>query len=152
MAARTFFRKSERTWGPSLALVRANEDACPTRSSDDTLRSGTLILLFGMRWLRKAILRSAGVIPLDDEQAAYVKETALLRGIGGNSGGWDWVAVSAAFKITMNEGIEVVFIVVAVGDALASQRTVGPGILIVSICTGALMIITMPIQYRMLRR
>jgi Ca2+/H+ antiporter, TMEM165/GDT1 family len=78
---------------------------------------GTLILLFGMRWLRKAILRSAGVIPLHDEEAAYVKETALLRGLGSIGPGWDGVAVSAAFKITMIEGIEVVFIVVAMGAA-----------------------------------
>jgi uncharacterized membrane protein len=90
---------------------------------------GTLILLFGMRWLRKAILRSAGVVPLHDEQAAYVKETAILRGIGGISRGWDGVAVNAAFKITMIEGIEVVFIVVAMGSA-------GPGLLMPA-CLGA---------------
>jgi uncharacterized membrane protein len=81
------------------------------------LAVGTLILLFGMRWLRKAILRSAGVIPLHDEEAAYVKETAFLRGLGGIAQGWDGVAVGAAFKITMIEGVEVVFIVVAMGAA-----------------------------------
>lgn len=76
---------------------------------------GTLILLFGMRWLRKAILRAAGIIPLHDEEAAYAKETAFLRGVGGFGRGWDSVAVSTSFKITMIEGIEVVFIVVALG-------------------------------------
>jgi len=76
---------------------------------------GTLILLFGMRWLRKAILRSAGVIPLHDEEAEFAKETALLRGLGGIAQEWDRVAVSTAFKITMIEGIEVVFIVIALG-------------------------------------
>ena len=78
---------------------------------------GTLLLLFGMRWLRKAILRSAGVIPLHDEEALFAKETAALRGLGGLGQGWDRVAVSTAFKITMVEGIEVVFIVVAMGAA-----------------------------------
>lgn len=78
---------------------------------------GTLLLLFGMRWLRKAILRSAGVIPLHDEDEAYAKETASLRGAGGFTRGWDRVAVSASFKITMVEGIEVVFIVIATGAA-----------------------------------
>lgn len=78
---------------------------------------GTLLLLFGMRWLRKAILRSAGVIPLHDEDEAYAKESAALRALGGFAQGWDRVAVSTAFKITMVEGIEVVFIVIAVGGA-----------------------------------
>jgi uncharacterized membrane protein len=76
---------------------------------------GTLLLLFGMRWLRKAILRSAGVIPLHDEAAAFAKETEAMRRHGGIGRGWDKVAMAAAFKITMLEGIEVVFIVIAVG-------------------------------------
>ncbi|HEV2677410.1 MAG TPA: hypothetical protein VGV37_22970 [Aliidongia sp.] len=76
---------------------------------------GTLLLLFGMRWLRKAILRAAGVIPLHDEAAAFAKETASLSGLGTRDRGWDRVAIAAAFKITMLEGIEVVFIVIAVG-------------------------------------
>ena len=78
---------------------------------------GTLLLLFGMRWLRKAILRSAGLIPLHDEEALFAKETASLRGLGGIGEGWDRVAVGTAFKITVVEGIEVVFIVVAMGAA-----------------------------------
>jgi uncharacterized membrane protein len=76
---------------------------------------GTLLLLFGMRWLRKAILRSAGVIPLHDEEAAYAKETESLRGIGEGGNAWDSIAIVTAFKITMLEGLEVVFIVIAVG-------------------------------------
>jgi Ca2+/H+ antiporter, TMEM165/GDT1 family len=79
------------------------------------LAVGALLLLFGMRWLRKAILRSAGVIPLHDEQAAFAKETASLRQMGGARRGWDMIAIATAFKITMLEGLEVVFIVIAVG-------------------------------------
>ena len=79
------------------------------------LAVGALLLLFGMRWLRKAILRSAGVVPLHDEAAAYAKETAALRQARRIEGGWDGVAIATAFKITMLEGIEVVFIVIAVG-------------------------------------
>ena len=75
---------------------------------------GALLLLFGLRWLRKSILRAVGVIPLHDEAAAFAKETARLRAIGG-AGGWDMAAVAASFQITMLEGIEVVFIVIAIG-------------------------------------
>jgi uncharacterized membrane protein len=79
------------------------------------LAVGTLLLLFGMRWLRKAILRSSGVIPMHDEAAAFAKQTEALRSLGRVAPGWDKVALAAAFKITMLEGIEVVFIVIAVG-------------------------------------
>ena len=78
---------------------------------------GTLLLLFGMRWLRKAILRAAGVIALHDEDALFQKEVATLSGFARVTQGWDRVAVMTAFKITMVEGIEVVFIVVAMGAA-----------------------------------
>ena len=83
---------------------------------------GALLLLFGMRWLRKAILRAAGVIPLHDEDAAYARQTSSLR-TAALAEGWDPLAISTSFKITMIEGIEVVFIVVALGSA-------GPGLLL----------------------
>lgn len=79
---------------------------------------GTLLLLFGLRWLRKAILRSADVIALHDETAAYAKETEILRRDSASmAGGWDRVAIATAFQIVVLEGVEVVFIVVAVGAA-----------------------------------
>ena len=75
---------------------------------------GAMILLFGLRWLRKAILRSAGLIPLHDEQAAFQREAAAMRRAG-RAPGRDKLAFTAAFHITMLEGTEVVFIVVALG-------------------------------------
>ena len=68
-----------------------------------------------MRWLRKAILRAARIIPLHDEEAAYATYTATLRRHGRGGVGWDRIAVATAFKITMVEGVEVVFIVIAIG-------------------------------------
>jgi Ca2+/H+ antiporter, TMEM165/GDT1 family len=79
---------------------------------------GTLLLLFGLRWLRKAILRAAGIIALHDEEAAFAHERQTMQQHGRNlSAGLDRVAVAAAFKIVMLEGIEVVFIVIAIGAA-----------------------------------
>jgi uncharacterized membrane protein len=76
---------------------------------------GTLLLLFGLRWLRKAILRSAGQIPLHDEQAAFQKNTEAMHRLGAGQATWDKIAFAAAFNITMLEGTEVVFIVIAIG-------------------------------------
>jgi Ca2+/H+ antiporter, TMEM165/GDT1 family len=80
------------------------------------LAIGVLLLLFGMRWLRKAILRAAGVIPLHDEAIAYATETAQLREQGLlDKARLDWLAALASFKAVVLEGLEVVFIVIAVG-------------------------------------
>jgi uncharacterized membrane protein len=77
---------------------------------------GILLLLFGIRWLRKAILRAAGVIGLHDEDAIYRKETAMLRREGtAPASSLDWVAVVTTFKAVVLEGLEVVFIVIATG-------------------------------------
>jgi Ca2+/H+ antiporter, TMEM165/GDT1 family len=78
------------------------------------LTIGILLLLFGMRWLRKAILRSAGVIPLHDEAAAFATETAELREQAHrHAERLDWLAALASFKAVLLEGLEVVFIVIA---------------------------------------
>jgi uncharacterized membrane protein len=77
---------------------------------------GVLLLLFGMRWLRKAILRAAGVIPLHDEAMAFATETAELREKARrNEARLDWIAALATFKAVLLEGLEVVFIVIALG-------------------------------------
>jgi uncharacterized membrane protein len=84
------------------------------------LAVGTMVLLFGLRWLRKAILRAAGRIPLHDEEAAYVKNTSAMRsGPLSRTGTLDRVAAAAAFHITMLEGTEVVFLVIALGAGRA---------------------------------
>jgi uncharacterized membrane protein len=85
---------------------------------------GILLLLFGMRWLRKAILRAAGVLPLHDETKTFATETAALRGQARRQDKrFDWFAALACFKAVLLEGLEVVFIVIAVG---AGHGLVGP--------------------------
>jgi len=77
---------------------------------------GVLLLLFGMRWLRKAILRSAGVIGLHDEDAIFKKQTRKLEAEGSATPrGLDGIAVATTFKAVVLEGLEVVFIVIATG-------------------------------------
>ena len=86
---------------------------------------GVLLLFFGMRWLRKAILRSAGFIPLHDEAQAYANEADLLKRLAMDKRAdylamdkrADYLAMLAAFKAVLLEGVEVVFIVIAVGTA-----------------------------------
>src|SRR3979490_1807321 len=78
---------------------------------------GVLLLLFGMRWLRKAILRAAGIIPLHDEATAFANETAELREQARrNDARLDWIATLTTFKAVLLEGLEVVFIVIALGS------------------------------------
>ncbi len=77
---------------------------------------GVLLLLFGLRWLRKAILRYAGIIALHDEDIAFAKEEAALNDAAQRKEArLDWLAGMTAFKAVVLEGLEVVFIVIAVG-------------------------------------
>ena len=79
---------------------------------------GVLLLLFGLRWLRKAILRSIGIVALHDEDAAFAREThELTDAARRQASGLDWIAGVTAFKAVLLEGTEVVFIVIAVGAA-----------------------------------
>ena len=70
---------------------------------------GMALLLFGMGWLRKAILRAAGIMALHDENRIYDEERVALSAASA------WAAGIASFKAVLLEGLEVVFIVIAVG-------------------------------------
>lgn len=86
---------------------------------------GLLLLLFGMRWLRKAILRSAGRIALHDEDAIFRSETANLRlAQASETWGVDPIATITAFKAVLLEGVEVAFLVLAV--AAGSPALIAP--------------------------
>lgn len=85
---------------------------------------GILLLLFGIGWLRKAALKAAGVIPLHDEDAIFAAETAQLsEEARRRKTSLDWIAGITAFKAVLLEGMEVVFIVIAVG---AGRGLLGP--------------------------
>ncbi len=106
--------------GPALSHV-------PERALQ--LAVGLLLLLFGMRWLRKAVLRGAGVIALHDEDAVFRRQTATL-GLArwSETHRLDPVAMATAFKAVLLEGVEVAFIVLAVaavGPDLLSPALLG---------------------------
>src|SRR6266568_465520 len=76
---------------------------------------GILLLLFGMRWLRKSILRFAGIIALHDEELIYQREVAELRAAGKTHTRWDNIGFWFSYKAVLLEGLEVAFIVIALG-------------------------------------
>jgi uncharacterized membrane protein len=95
------------------------------------LTVGALLLIFGLQWLRKAILRSTGYIALHDEDDAFAAETdAALRAPSERRLGLDWYAFTVAFKGVLLEGLEVVFIVVGFGASAADRRpaVIGAGV------------------------
>jgi uncharacterized membrane protein len=94
-------------FGP--ALVRVPLD--PLR-----LVVGSVLLIFGLQWLRKAILRASGYIGLHDEDAIYEKTVASLRAEGA-SVGRDRVSFVVAFKGVFLEGVEIVVAVLTLGTS-----------------------------------
>jgi uncharacterized membrane protein len=79
---------------------------------------GALLLVFGLQWLRKAILRSSGFKELHDEDEVYRAEQAQAAAAGDDRrAGLDWYSFTVAFKGVLLEGLEVVFIVIAFGSA-----------------------------------
>lgn len=80
---------------------------------------GTLLVLFGLQWLYKAILRAAGLKDQRDENAAYNREVAEAEQAGSPAPDRpvDWYSFTLAFKGVLLEGLEVVFIVLTFGTA-----------------------------------
>ena len=91
---------------------------------------GVLLLLFGLRWLRKAILRAAGLLPLHDEARAFAAQTEELRDEAARrERRFDWLAGVTAGKAVVVEGVEVAFIVLAVGAGRGLLVAAGLGAL-----------------------
>ena len=120
--------------GPALASVPI-----------DTLRLvvGALLLIFGLQWLRKAILRAGGYIPLRDEAAIYSAQLAEERGAHATTAsGMDWYAFTMAFKSVFLEGFEDAFIVLTFGTSQGNIPLAALGALLalaVVVLVGALL-------------
>jgi uncharacterized membrane protein len=94
--------------GPALTLVPL-----------DGLRLvvGALLLVFGLQWLRKAILRASGHKALHDETAAFARELEEARDAAREErAGLDWYGFTLSFKGVLLEGLEVAFIVLTFGS------------------------------------
>jgi uncharacterized membrane protein len=87
----------------------------PRRQSISELES--YLPLSGCAGFARRCCARRGVIPLRDEDAAYKRQTLRFQALGSDLATHDRAALAAAFQITMLEGIEVVFIVLAVGAA-----------------------------------
>jgi Ca2+/H+ antiporter, TMEM165/GDT1 family len=88
------------TWMPEAALQ---------------LTIGGLLLIFGLQWLRKAILRSSGRKAMHDEDEIYAREVVDAEKAGEVQQGLDWFSFVVSFKGVFLEGVEVVFIVITFG-------------------------------------
>jgi uncharacterized membrane protein len=101
--------------GPALTLVPL---------TGLRLAVGALLAVFGLQWLRKAILRASGYKDLHDEGAIYARQVAAARAAtaGSRRGVHDWYAFTLSFKGVLLEGLEVVFIAITFG---ANQRDLG---------------------------
>jgi uncharacterized membrane protein len=101
----------------ALAAIVAGLGPALTALPIDVLRLGVggLLLIFGLQWLRKAILRSAGLKAKHDELETFREETEAARAAGTGHGGFDGYAFAIAFKGVLLEGLEVAFIVLTFG-------------------------------------
>lgn len=100
-------------------LVAALGPAIVTYVPLDALRVvvGGILLVFGLQWLRKAILRAAGLKARHDEDAIFARESAGLAAAPRQGNGRDALGFTVAFKGVFLEGLEVVIIVLTLGAA-----------------------------------
>lgn len=108
----------------ALAVVTAALGPALTSLPLNVLRLivGGLLLVFGLQWLRKAILRASGLKALHDEAGIFAQEQAAAGAAGAIGSGFDGYSFTLSFKGVFLEGLEVIFIVLTFG---ANQHRVG---------------------------
>ena len=89
---------------------------------------GTLLLIFGFQWLRKAIYRYSGRKAIHDEDKIYRDEVAAAKAAGQAGPGLDMFAFMVSFKGVFLEGLEVVFVVLTFGLSARANSTGGTGL------------------------
>jgi uncharacterized membrane protein len=87
---------------------------------------GVLLILFGLKWLKKALLRYSGLKALHDEEAIFEETIAEVRAHGGEiAPRIEPFGVALAYKAVLLEGLEVAFIVITFGTSLSTNKAVG---------------------------
>jgi Ca2+/H+ antiporter, TMEM165/GDT1 family len=110
---------------------------------------GSLLLVFGLQWLRKAILRSSGLKALHDEDETFREETEMARRAASETRlGLDWLGFVVTFKGVFLEGLEVIFIVVTFGLNAHSMPTAIAG----AAAGGAIVLVAGIVLHRPLSR
>lgn len=87
---------------------------------------GIILILFGMQWLKKALLRASGLKALHDEAAIYEENMRQLKARGElNSNAFNGFGFATAFKSVLLEGLEVAFIVITFGATASTDKAQG---------------------------
>jgi uncharacterized membrane protein len=122
----------------ALAAVIAGLGPAITSVPINALRLvvGALLLVFGLQWLRKAVLRAAGLKALHDENQSFEAERVAAQAAGRRDAGFDGYSFTIAFKGVLLEGLEVAFIALTFG---ANQHNVG----LAAVAAGAAVVVVL---------
>src|SRR5579859_2446630 len=122
-----------------LAMITAALGPALTALPISSLRLvvGGLLLIFGLQWLRKAILRASGLKATHDEQAAFERERLAAAESGEVREAFDAYSFTVAFKGVLLEGLEVVFIVLTFGS---NQHRIGLAAAAAAVAVGLVII------------
>jgi uncharacterized membrane protein len=122
-----------------LAVVTAALGPALTSLPINALRLvvGGLLLVFGLQWLRKAILRASGLKALHDEDAIFAEARTEASGAGALGEGLDGYSFTVAFKGVLLEGLEVIFIVLTFGT---NQHNVGLAAIAAAVAVAAVVL------------
>ncbi len=112
------------TTGIGFTLSRLTASILSSTESLLQFIVGLLLLIFGLQWLRKAILRATGLQAIHDEEKIFQRQQEAARNAGtGQKFGLDWFAFVISYKGVFLEGMEVVFIVITFGLQAQKSRT-----------------------------